>query len=107
MAWTTEDYNNALKNTYEWAKSQLSDANRAAIKASTDKLNQGTMLLSTKYGSHNLMGGNRPFEIWVLQSTITNPPRIETADGKTFYPTEIRGTIKQSGYLPQRTISGL
>lgn len=93
MALTIEQLNQRLADTFNWAKEQLPEqARKNIVNKLMERRNMKNIILPfDKMPGFDLKG-------YVFDSTISNPPKMVTAEGKAFYPSDIKFTVSQDSY---------
>ncbi len=93
MALTIAELNVRLADTFRWASEQLSDQAKQNIvnKLAERKNFKNIMLPFDKMAGFDLKG-------YVYDSTISNPPKMINAEGKPFYPSDIKFSVSQESY---------
>lgn len=93
MALTIQDLNARLADTFKWASEQLpTEAKQNIVNKLAERKNfKNIMFPFDKMPGFELKG-------YVFDSTISNPPKMTTKDGKIFYPSDIKFTVSQDCY---------
>lgn len=104
---TVAEINARLGQAFTWAAKTLQDsgkdleAYKAKIKEQATKKNPFFPWDTMKAGVDPETGAPIPFALtgYVFDSTITNPPKMRTSDGRPFSPQEIKFTVDSASYL--------